>query len=385
MAKRDYYEILDVPKSADEQELKKAYRKMAIKHHPDKNPGDKAAEDKFKEAAEAYEILSDANKRAQYDRFGHKGVGGASGGGNPFGGGGMNVDDIFSQFGDIFGQGNFGGFGFGGQQQQGRRVNRGTNLRIKVKLTLEEIAAGVEKKIKVNKFVPCKVCTGTGADKGSSFSTCNTCKGAGRVNRITNTILGQMQTASTCPACEGEGRIIASKCKSCHGDGVVRDEEVITLNIPAGVGEGMQLNVAGKGNAAPRGGVSGDLIVGIEEIEHLELKRDGVNLYYDLHISFIDAVFGTQVEIPTIDGKAKFKIDPGTQSGKVFRLRAKGLPEVNGYQRGDLFVDVNVFTPQTLTSDEKQMLEKLKDSPNFAPQSNKKEKSFFDRMKEYFN
>jgi len=385
MAKRDYYEILDVPKSADEQELKKAYRKMAIKHHPDKNPGDKAAEDKFKEAAEAYEILSDANKRAQYDRFGHKGVGGASGGGNPFGGGGMNVDDIFSQFGDIFGQGNFGGFGFGGQQQQGRRVNRGTNLRIKVKLTLEEIAAGVEKKIKVNKFVPCKVCTGTGADKGSSFSTCNTCKGAGRVNRITNTILGQMQTASTCPACEGEGRIIASKCKSCHGDGVVRDEEVITLNIPAGVGEGMQLNVAGKGNAAPRGGVSGDLIVGIEEIEHAELKRDGNNLYYNCYINFADAALGTSIEIPTLEGKAKFKIDAGTQSGKVYRLRGKGLPEVNSYDRGDLMVDVNVWTPQQLNAEERIILERFKEAQNFTPQPGKKEKSFFERMKEYFH
>lgn len=383
MAKRDYYEILGINRNADELEIKKAYRKMAIKFHPDKNPDNKEAEEKFKEAAEAYEVLSNAEKRQRYDRYGHQSVGGQSGGG--FGGGGMSMDDIFSHFGDIFGGGGFsGGFSDGGGRS-GRNVQRGTNLRIKVKLTLEEIANGVEKKIKVNKFVGCKTCSSSGADKGSSFNTCGTCKGSGRITRVTNTILGPMQTASTCPTCNGEGKIIASKCKVCHGDGVVRDEEVITINIPGGVGEGMQLNVAGKGNAAPRGGIPGDLIVGIEEIEHLELKRDGVNLYYDLHISFIDAVFGTQVEIPTIDGKAKFKIDPGTQSGKVFRLRAKGLPEVNGYQRGDLFVDVNVFTPQTLTSDEKQMLEKLKDSPNFAPQSNKKEKSFFDRMKEYFN
>jgi molecular chaperone DnaJ len=383
MAKRDFYEILGINRNADEQEIKKAYRKMAIKYHPDKNPDNKEAEEKFKEAAEAYEVLSNVEKRQRYDRYGHQGVGGQAGGGFG-GGGGMSMDDIFSHFGDIFGGGGFsGGFSDGGGR--GRNVQRGTNLRIKVKLTLEEIANGVEKKIKVNKFVGCKSCSGSGAEKGSSFNTCGTCKGAGRITRVTNTILGPMQTASTCPTCNGEGKTIANKCKVCHGDGIVRDEEVISINIPGGVGEGMQLNVAGKGNAAPRGGIPGDLIVGIEEIEHPDLKRDGVNLYYDLHISFTDAVFGTQVEIPTVDGKAKFKIDPGTQSGKVFRLRGKGLPEVNGYQRGDLMVDVNVFTPQTLSSDEKQMLEKLKDSPNFAPQSNKKEKSFFDRMKEYFN
>lgn len=383
MSKRDYYEVLGVSKSADEQEIKKAYRKLAIKYHPDKNPGDKEAEDKFKEAAEAYDVLSNAEKRQKYDRFGHQGVGGAGGGY----GGGMNMDDIFSHFGDIFGDSGFGGFGgfSGGNGRTGRNVHRGTNLRIKVKLNLEEIANGVEKKIKVNKFVSCKSCAGSGADKGSSFHTCSTCKGSGRITRVTNTILGPMQTASTCPSCNGEGKIIASKCKVCQGDGITRDEEIISINIPAGVGEGMQLNVAGKGNAAPRGGIPGDLIVSIEETEHPELKRDGVNLYYDLHISFTDAVFGTQVEIPTVDGRAKFKIDPGTQSGKVFRLRGKGLPEVNGYQRGDLLVDVNVYTPQTLSSEEKSILEKLKDSSNFQPQAGKKEKSFFERMKEYFN
>lgn len=381
MAKRDYYEILGVSKNADEQELKKAYRKMAIKYHPDKNPGDKAAEEHFKEAAEAYEILSDPDKRAKYDRFGHQGVGGSGGQGGY--GGGMNMEDIFSQFGDIFGGAGFGSFGFGGQQG-GRHVSRGTNLRIKVKLTLEEIATGIEKKIKVNKFVPCKSCTGTGADKGSSYNTCGTCKGAGRVNRIQNTILGQMQTVSTCPACDGEGRIIASKCKSCQGDGITRDEEVISIKIPAGVGDNMQLNVAGKGNAAPRGGVSGDLLVTIEEIEHAELKRDGINLFYDCYVSFIDAALGTSVEIPTLEGKAKFKIDAGSQSGKVFRLRGKGLPEVNGYQKGDLLVDLNVWTPVNLSPEEKSMLEKLRSSPNFTPQPGKKEKSFFERMKEYF-
>jgi molecular chaperone DnaJ len=384
MAKRDYYEILGVAKGADEQEIKKAYRKMAIKYHPDKNPGDKAAEERFKEAAEAYEILSDADKKARYDRFGHQGVGGGNGQGGGFSGGGMSMEDIFSQFGDVFGQGGFGGFGFN-QQGQGRQVHRGTNLRIKVKLSLEEIANGVEKKIKVNKFVPCKICSGTGADKGSSFSTCNTCKGAGRVNRITNTILGQMQTASTCPACDGEGKIIASKCKSCHGDGITRDEEVISINIPAGVAEGMQLNVAGKGNAAPRGGIAGDLLISIEEAEHAELKRDGNNLYYNCYISFADAALGTSIEIPTLDGKAKFKVDPGTQSGKVFRLRGKGLPEVNSYAKGDLLVDVNIWTPQDLSDKERSVLEELRTSPNFIPQPGKKEKSFFDRMKEYFH
>lgn len=382
MAKRDYYDILGVSRSADEQEIKKAYRKMAVKYHPDKNPGDKAAEESFKEAAEAYEVLSNPDKRARYDRFGHQGMGGAAGGQGGFGGG-MSMEDIFSQFGDIFGNSGFGGFGFGGQQQ-GRRVNKGTNLRIKVKLSLEEIANGVEKKIKVNKFVACKPCSGTGAEKGSSFNTCPTCNGAGRVTRITNTILGQMQTASTCPSCNGEGRTITNKCKSCSGDGIVREEEVISINIPAGVGEGMQLNVAGKGNAAPRGGIPGDLLVSIEELEHAELKRDGNNLYYDLYINFADAVLGTSVEIPTLEGKAKFKIDAGTQSGKVFRLRGKGLPEVNSYHRGDLLVDVNIWTPQNLSSEEKILMEKIREAPNFQPQPGKKEKSFFERMKEYF-
>jgi molecular chaperone DnaJ len=380
MAKRDYYEILGVGKNADATEIKKAYRKMAVKYHPDKNPGDHEAEEKFKEAAEAYDVLSNNDKKARYDRFGHQGMGGNQGGG--YYGGGMSMDDIFSQFGDIFGQAGFGGFG---GQSQGRRVQKGSNLRIKVKLNLEEIAKGIEKKIKVNKFVGCKTCSGTGAEKGSSFTTCSTCRGAGRVTRITNTILGQMQTASTCPACEGEGKIIASKCKTCQGDGIMRDEEVISINIPAGVAEGMQLNVAGRGNAAPRGGIAGDLIISIEELEHPELKRDGNNLYYNCYISFIDATLGTSIEIPTLDGKAKFKVDAGTQSGKVYRLRGKGLPEVNSYDRGDLLVDVNIWTPQTLSSEEKESLENLRESPNFAPQPGKKEKSFFERMKEYFH
>jgi len=383
MAKRDYYEILGVDRNADATEIKKAYRKMAVKFHPDKNPGDKEAEEKFKEAAEAYDVLSDTDKKARYDRFGHQGMGGGGGQGGGYYGGGMSMDDIFSQFGDIFGQAGFGGFG--GSQSQGRRVQRGTNLRIKVKLTLDEIAKGVEKKIKVNKFIACKTCSGTGADHGSSFTTCSTCRGSGRITRVTNTILGQMQTASTCPACEGEGRTIANKCKTCHGDGIIRDEEVISINIPAGVAEGMQLNVSGKGNAAPRGGVPGDLIISIEEVEHPELKRDGNNLYYNCYINFADAALGTSIEIPTLDGKAKFKIEPGTQSGKVFRLRGKGLPEVNSYDRGDLLVDVNIWTPTQLNPEEKELLEKLRGSAHFEPQPGKREKSFFERMKEYFH
>jgi len=383
MTKRDFYDILGINKTADDQEIKKAYRKMAIKYHPDKNPDNKEAEEKFKEAAEAYEVLSNPEKRARYDRFGHQGVGGAGGNGGQ-GFGGMNMEDIFSQFGDIFGGGGFGG-GFGGQSQGGRRVQKGTNLRIKVKLSLEEIANGVEKKIKVNKLINCKACSGSGAESGSSFSTCGTCRGTGRITRVTNTILGQMQTSATCHTCNGEGRIITSKCKVCYGDGVVRDEDTISINIPAGVAEGMQLSVSGKGNAAPRGGIPGDLIINIEEIAHEELQRDGNNLYYNCHINFVDAALGTTVEIPTLDGKAKFKIEPGTQSGKILRLRNKGLPELNSYSRGDLLVDVSVWTPQTLSLEEKELLEKLRQSPNFQPGKEKREKSFFDRMKEYFH
>lgn len=381
MAKRDFYEILGVSKNADDAEIKKAYRKMAIKYHPDKNPGDKAAEEHFKEAAEAYEVLSNPEKKSRYDRFGHAGVGSSAAGGG-FGGGGMNMEDIFSQFGDIFG-GHFG-FGGGGQQRGGRRVNRGTNLRIKVKMNLEEIAKGVEKKIKVNKYVGCTSCKGTGAQNGSAYNQCSTCRGVGQVTRITNTILGQMQTSSTCPSCGGEGQTITDKCKTCYGDGIVRGEEIITINIPAGVAEGMQLSVSGKGNAAARGGVPGDLIVAIEEIEHPDLKRDGMNLYYDHYISFVDAALGTSIEVPTVEGKAKIKIEEGTHSGKVLRLKGKGLPDIDRYGRGDLLVNINVWTPQSLSSEEKKMLEKLRTSENFKPDLSKKEKGFFSRMKEYF-
>ncbi len=277
--------------------------------------------------------------------------------------------------------GGFGGFGGGGRRT---RTNRGTNLRVKVKLTLEDIAKGVEKKIKVQKLVSCKPCSGSGAAGGSGFNTCSTCRGAGQVTRVMNTPLGQMQTSATCPSCNGEGQTIKDKCKSCHGEGVIRDEEVISINIPAGVGEGMQLNVSGKGNAAVRGGVNGDLLVLIEEEPHPLLKRDGNNLYFEQYVNFADAALGTTVEIPTIEGKAKIKIDEGTQGGKVLRLRGKGLPDVNGYAKGDLLVNVNVWTPQQLSKDEKSILEKLRSSDNFKPKPTAKDKSFFDRMKEYF-
>lgn len=381
MSKRDFYVILGITKSASEDEIKKAYRKLAIKHHPDKNPDDKSAEDKFKEAAEAYEVLSNPEKRQRYDQYGHAGVGGASGGGGGHYGGGMNMDDIFSQFGDIFGGGGFGG---GGRSNGGRRVTRGSNLRIKVKLNLQEIAKGVEKKLKVNKFVSCGTCKGSGAKNGQ-YETCKLCNGSGVQVRTQQTFLGAMQTQTTCSGCNGEGKIVKDKCNTCHGDGVVRAEEVISINIPAGVAEGMQLSVGGKGNAAPRGGISGDLLVLIEEEEHLELKRDGSNLFYDSYVNFADAALGTNIEIPTVDSKVKIKIEPGTQSGKVLRLKGKGLPDVNSYGTGDLLVNINVWTPQSLTTEEKKALEVLKASKNFAPNPNRKEKGFFDKMKEYFD
>lgn len=379
MAKRDYYEILGISKNASEEEIKKAYRKLAIKYHPDKNPDDKSAEEKFKEAAEAYEVLSNQEKRQRYNQYGHAGVGGASGG---FGGGGMNMDDIFSQFGDIFG-GSFGGFG-GGGRSSGRRVTRGTNLRVKVKLSLKDIANGVEKKLKVNKHVSCSTCSGSGAKNGQ-FETCRQCNGSGAITRVQQTILGAMQTQTTCSACSGEGKIVKDKCHTCHGDGIVRAEDVISINIPAGVAEGMQLSMQGKGNAAPRGGINGDLLIVIEEEEHPQLKREGNHLIYYLNIGFPDAALGTSVEIPTIEAKAKIKIDPGTQSGKVLRLKGKGLPDVNSYGRGDLLVEISIYTPTHLSHDEKKVLEELKESKNFEPNPSKKEKGFFDRMKEYFD
>jgi molecular chaperone DnaJ len=385
MSKRDYYDILGVSKGAAADEIKKAYRKMALKYHPDKNPGNAEAEESFKEAAEAYEVLSNQDKKARYDQYGHAGLG--NGGG--YGGGGthMSMDDIFSHFGDIFGGafGGGGGFsGFGGQSR-GKRVNRGSNLRVKVKLTLEEIAHGVEKKIKLNKYVECKECHGSGSEKGSSPSTCPTCHGRGQVSQITNTFLGQMQTSSTCPQCGGSGEIITNKCNTCHGNGVDKGEEVVTIKIPAGVAEGMQLSISGRGNAGARGGVPGDLIILIEEKEHPDLVRDGNNLLYDLFINFADAALGSSVEIPTIEAKARITISPGTQGGKVLRLKGKGLPDVNGYGKGDLLVNINIWTPRVLNDQEKTMLEELQKSPNFQPNPTAKDKSYFDRMREFFS
>ncbi len=382
MSKKDYYEVLGVRKDADATDIKKAYRQMALKFHPDKNPGDKAAEDNFKEAAEAYEVLSNPEKRQRYNQYGHQGMGNNGG----FNGGGMNMEDIFSHFGDVFGEGSpFESFFGGGGGRGGRRVNRGTNLRVKVKLTLEEIGNGVEKKLKVNKHVACKSCKGSGAQDGASFHRCTSCAGSGQVHRVTSTFIGQMRTSATCPTCHGEGQIIENKCKVCHGSGVERSEEVISINIPAGVGEGMQLTVSGKGNAAERGGVPGDLFVIIEEEKHAYLQRDGNQLLYDLYLNFADAALGTTVEIPTISGKAKIKIDAGTQAGKVLRLKGKGLPSVQGYGRGDLLVNINVWTPQHLTSDEKKAMEKLRAAENFQPNPGKGDKSFYDKMKEFFH
>ena len=382
MSKRDYYEILGVSKSASADEIKKSYRKVAMQYHPDRNPGDKAAEEKFKEAAEAYEILSDPDKRAQYDRFGHAGVGGAGARG-----GGMNMDDIFSQFGDIFGDDLFGSFFGGGQRGGGRQRSRGTrgsNLRIKLKLNYEEIAKGVSKNIKVKKYVPCTTCSGSGAKDKNSTQTCSTCGGNGQVRRVQNTFLGQMQTVATCPDCNGEGSTITAKCGPCKGDGRIYGEETVNIDIPAGVQEGMQLNVTGKGNAGERGGSNGDLIILVEEEAHKELHREGLNVAYELHLSFTDAVFGTQAEVPTIDGRAKIKIPAGTQSGKIFRLKGKGFPAVNSYEKGDQLIQVSVWTPQQLSAEEKATLEKLSGSPNFTPQPEKSERNFFDRIKDLF-
>ena len=382
MAKRDYYEILGVSKSATADEIKSAYRKKAIQYHPDKNPGDKDAEEKFKEAAEAYDVLSNPEKRQRYDQFGHAGVGSSAAGGG-FSGGGMSMDDIFEQFGDLFG-GHFGGFGSfggfggfgGGRSRGGGNVQRGSDLRVKVRLNLKEIANGVEKKIKVKKYVPCKKCHGSGAENDKDIVTCQTCHGNGYVTRVSNTILGQMQTQSVCPTCHGQGKSITNKCPECNGEGVVRDEEVISINIPAGVMEGMQLSVRGKGNAARRGGMNGDLLVVIEEEPDKELIRDENDLVYNLLLSVPQAMLGDTVEVPTVEGRAKVKVDPGTQPGKVLRLRGKGLPSVNGYGTGDLLVNVSVYIPETLSVEEKENMRKMQSSPNFQPNQSIKDKIF---------
>ncbi len=385
MSKRDYYEVLGVSRDASPDEMKKAYRKVAMQFHPDRNPGDKSAEEKFKEAAEAYEILSDADKKAQYDRFGHAGVSGNGRGGF---GGGANMEDIFSQFGDIFGEDIFGNFfGGGGGRRQGQRGRgtRGSNLRIKIKLSYEEIAKGINKQIKVKKHVSCTTCGGSGAKDKNSIQNCGTCGGSGQVRKVSNTFLGQMQTVTTCPTCNGEGSTVTHKCNACKGEGRIYGEETVSLDIPAGVQEGMQLSVSGRGNAGERGGPYGDLIILIEEEQHKELHRDGMNVAYELFISFTDAVFGTQVEVPTIDGRAKIKIPPGTQSGKLFRLKGKGFPAVNSYEKGDQLIYVNVWVPTQVSAEEKNALDKLSQSPNFKPQPEKSDKSFFDKVREMFS
>ena len=366
MSKRDYYEVLGVSKNASEGEIKKAYRKLAIKFHPDKNPGDKQAESNFKEAAEAYEVLSNSQKKQQYDQFGHAGMGGQG-----FGGGGMNMEDIFEHFGDIFG-GAFGG-GFGGGRR-GPSKRKGSNLRVKLKLSLSDVVNGVKKKIKVNKLVV--------AD-GVEFTNCSTCNGLGQITRVANTILGAMQTASTCSTCQGSGQIVGKRPDGADHNGLIKKEAVLDIEIPAGVEHGMQLNMRGKGNDAPGNGVPGDLIIVIEEIEHEHLIRHGNDLYYDLHLSFIDAALGTEVEIPMVEGKAKIKINAGTQSGKSLRLRNKGIPEINGYGKGDLIINIQLWTPEKLSKEEKDTLKKLSSSENFSPKP-ASSKGFFDRMKEHF-
>ncbi len=374
-------------KDADEGVIKKAYRKLALKYHPDRNPDDKEAEEKFKEAAEAYEILSDSQKRARYDRYGHAGVSGNSGGGG-FSGGGMTMEDIFQQFGDIFGDGGspFDSF-FGGGAGRGRARSagqRGSNLRIKVALTLEEIASGVTKKIKVKKEVTCTSCNGSGAKDSSSVKTCTTCRGAGYVRQVKNTFLGQMQTTVTCPTCNGSGQQVTAKCTTCGGDGRMQGEETMEIEIPAGVEEGMQLSLRGKGNAGAKGGPAGDLLINIEEKPHDHLQRDGMNLVHELYLNFADAALGTSVEVPTIDGRVKIKVPAGTQSGKIFRLKGKGLPSVQSYGKGDQLIHVNVWTPKKLSDEDREVLEKIRQMPNFNPQPGKSEKGFFEKMKDYF-
>jgi len=385
MSKRDYYEILGVSKNADAKEIKKAYRKVALKYHPDKNPDDKDAEEKFKEAAEAYEILSNEDKRARYDRYGHAGVDPQAG----FGGGqgGMTMEDIFANFSDIFGESGspFESF-FGGSRSTGRRRGqKGSNLRIKVALTLEEIATGVTKKIKVKKQGVCDVCSGTGAKDSNAVQSCGTCGGSGYVRQIKSTFLGQMQTTTVCPNCNGSGRQITSKCSSCKGEGRKLVEETIEMEIPAGVEEGMQLSMRGKGNAGKNGGPAGELLIMIEEKKHKHFSRDGQNIMYDLFLNFADAALGTSVEVPTLDKPVKINIPAGTPAGKIFRLRAKGLPVVQGYgQKGDQLINVNIWTPKTLNSEERQLLERMRDMDNFKPDESKSQKGFFARMKDFF-
>lgn len=390
MAKRDYYEVLEVPKTATADEIKKAYRKKAIQYHPDKNPGDKNAEEKFKEAAEAYGVLSDPDKRAKYDQFGFEGLNGAGGFGGGFSGQGMSMDDIFSMFGDIFGGGGFGGgfsgfggFGGGRSSRGGERKFKGADVRIKVSLTLEEINTGVTKKFKVKKQVPCSHCGGTGAENGSGTQVCPDCNGTGTVTRTQNSIFGMMQTQTVCPRCGGEGHIIKDKCKFCNGEGTVYGEEIVEVTIPKGVAAGMQLAVSGKGNAGRHNGYSGDLLVIIDEQQHKDLIRDENDLIYNLLLSVPEATLGGAVQIPTLDGMVKVKIEPGTQPGKVLRLRDKGLPVLNSSRRGDLLVNISVYIPESLSRDEKSMMEKLAESDHCKPNPSIKEK-IFKKFRNYF-
>ena len=386
--KRDYYEVLGVNKNSSAEEIKKAYRKLTLKYHPDRNPGDAEAEEKFKEAAEAYDVLSNPEKKQRYDQFGHAGMGGAAGGGFGGGFGGFSMDDIFSRFGDIFGGGFGGGFGdfggFGGSSR-GRRVAKGSNIRIKIKLTLDEVVHGVEKKIKIDKQVKCHECNGKGAASEADIKTCETCHGTGMVTKVVQSFLGQMQTSSPCPTCGGEGKVISKPCSCCHGSGLEKKAEEISFKIPAGVTEGMQLTVQGKGNAAKGEGVNGDLLVLISEEPHPELQRDGNDLIYSLFVSVPDAILGCTAEIPSVDGKLRIKIEPGTQSGKILRLRGKGVPDVNGYGVGDLLVYIQVWIPKKVDKDEKELLDKIKDSKNFKPTPSKDDKNFFERLKKMFS
>jgi molecular chaperone DnaJ len=379
MAKRDYYEVLGVQKNATDEEIKKAYRQKAIQYHPDKNPGNKEAEDKFKEAAEAYDTLSDTNKRSRYDQYGHAGVENGAGNYGPD----MDINDIFSRFGDIF-SGGFGsafgsifGDGNGNSQQY---ANRGSSVRIRIKLTLNEIVRGADKKVKLNKFIACSHCNGSGAKDGK-YNVCRSCNGSGKTVRVVRTMLGQMQQVSVCSACHGQGKTIATPCNHCHGEGIVKQESEINFNVPAGIGEGMQLTVSGKGNAARHGGISGDLLVLIEEIPDKELIRDGNDLLYTLFINIPQAALGCTAEIPTVDGKAKIKIAPGTQSGKILRLKDKGIPDVNGYGIGDLLVYVSVWIPKKISKDEEKILKKLEESENFKPNPNSEDKSIFEQAR----
>ena len=385
MAKRDYYEVLGVAKNASADEIKKAYRKLAVKYHPDKNPGNKEAEEKFKEAAEAYSVLSDADKKAKYDQFGHAGVDGA---GPDFSGGFGNLNDILNDlFGGAFG-GGFGGFsgfggGFGGGQRR-ERVYKGRDIRVRVKLTLEEIAKGVEKEISIEKNVPCPDCGGRGARNSADIKTCPACNGTGQVQRVVNSFLGQTVTYSTCQQCGGEGKIISNPCHTCSGSGLVRQRETIKVKIPAGVEAGMQMTVQGEGHAAKNNGINGDLLVVIEEQEHPDFRREGSNLLYTKVVSIVDAMLGCEVDVPCLDGNYKLKVEPGTQSGSVIRLKGKGLPSVNSYGTGDLYVKIGVWIPKKLTKDEKALFESMRNNESLKPNPTKEDKSFFERLKDLF-